>query len=514
MRALLVNPPYQTLTSNFGVGHQVPLGLLMVGGTLLDAGHEVCLLDAEARHLSFTEIADAAREWRADVVMSGHAGSTPAHPVTVRMFRALRAALPEVRTVYGGVYPTYQARRILAEEPAVDFIVRGEGEAVARKLLAAFAAGRSPESVPGLACRSMSGSGSAGEIHLTPPAVPIANLDDHRTGWELVDDWDLYQCFGVGRAAIVQFSRGCPHRCTYCGQHQFWERWRHRDPVRVADEIEQLCRAHGVRFVTLADENPTTLQAPWRRLLEELAGRRLPVSFFATIRASDIVRDEEILPLYRAAGIRHVLMGIETTRAEVIDRIAKRSDVATDERACQLLRAHGVFSVIGHIVGVGSEGNARGPAEETWADFRAARRQLARYGGDFLNAMYVTPHPWTVFGREVAGREVIETDLARWDYRHQVLAHGRMSPWQLFLAVKWLEVCFHLRPRRLWSLARLADRDDRRQLWWGTRRASRVWFAEIVEFVVRGLRRAPARTVAEIHDMKPVISAAEPRLQS
>jgi hypothetical protein len=28
MKVLLINPPYQTITSNFGVGHQVPLGLL------------------------------------------------------------------------------------------------------------------------------------------------------------------------------------------------------------------------------------------------------------------------------------------------------------------------------------------------------------------------------------------------------------------------------------------------------------------------------------------------------
>ena len=48
MRVLLINPPYQTLTSNLGVGHQIPLGLLMVGGPLLDAGHQVRLLDAEA----------------------------------------------------------------------------------------------------------------------------------------------------------------------------------------------------------------------------------------------------------------------------------------------------------------------------------------------------------------------------------------------------------------------------------------------------------------------------------
>jgi hypothetical protein len=37
MRILLINPPYQTLTANVGVGRQIPLGLLMVGGPLLDA---------------------------------------------------------------------------------------------------------------------------------------------------------------------------------------------------------------------------------------------------------------------------------------------------------------------------------------------------------------------------------------------------------------------------------------------------------------------------------------------
>jgi len=52
MKILLINPPYQTLTSNLGVGHQVPLGLLLVGGSLIDAGFDVKLLDAEALHLS------------------------------------------------------------------------------------------------------------------------------------------------------------------------------------------------------------------------------------------------------------------------------------------------------------------------------------------------------------------------------------------------------------------------------------------------------------------------------
>jgi anaerobic magnesium-protoporphyrin IX monomethyl ester cyclase len=48
VRILLINPPYQTLTSTWGVGHQVPLGLPAVGGPLLDAGHAVSLLDASS----------------------------------------------------------------------------------------------------------------------------------------------------------------------------------------------------------------------------------------------------------------------------------------------------------------------------------------------------------------------------------------------------------------------------------------------------------------------------------
>src|SRR5947207_4074154 len=128
MNVLLINPPYQTLTSNLGVGHQVPLGLLMVGGSLIDAGFQVRLLDAECRHLSIASIVEHVRDSRPDVVMTGHAGSTPAHPICARMLSALKDACPRVLTVYGGVFPTYYARQILIRERAIDVVVRGEGE--------------------------------------------------------------------------------------------------------------------------------------------------------------------------------------------------------------------------------------------------------------------------------------------------------------------------------------------------------------------------------------------------
>src|SRR5262245_13253912 len=331
MKVLMLNPTYWNFTSTLDVGPQVTLGLLAVGGPLLDAGHTVRLLDAECRRLSPAAVARAVRQFGPDLVMTGHAGSTPAHPVCTRVLRAVKAACPGVVTVYGGVYPTYHAARILAEEPAVNFVVRGEGEATAADLAAALSragpgwrSGDPFRHVPGIAYRA------GGEVAVTPDRPPIPDLDACRVGWELIDDWDRYQCFGLGRAAVVQFSRGCPHRCTYCGQHGFWVQWRRRGVRKFVDEIHWLHRTHRVNFFTLADENPTTLRDEWQQLLEELAGRRLPVHFFATIRATDVVRDADLLPLYRRAGILYVLMGIESTSDAVLRQVRKGSTTRHD----------------------------------------------------------------------------------------------------------------------------------------------------------------------------------------
>lgn len=479
MNVVLLNPPYVTLTSRLGVGHQVPLGLLAVGGSLVDAGHNVSLLDAEAKRMSDDEIVDALHELKADVVMIGHAGSTPAHPVCVGVMRAIKRRLPQLITIYGGVYPTYHVRQILRDEPSVDVIVRGEGEATATNVLSTidrcgFAAW-ALSNVAGIAFRCEN------SIIVTQDAAPIRNLDAHRIAWELIDDWDRYQCFGLGRAAIVQFSRGCPHRCTYCGQHNFWVKWRHRDPVRLADEIAWLHDVHGVKFITLADENPTTDQRLWRQLLEEIARRGRDVQFFATIRAADIVRDAEFIDLYRRAGILYILMGIDATDPQLIEKIKKRSSTTVDAQACALLRRAGIRSMIAHIVGLG---------EDTWRSFWRAFQAMCHYDGDLLNVMYATPHSWTAFAQQNAARLVVQENQRRWDYRHQILHERSMSPRQLFFAVKLLEFVYHLRPRAVWRLLSGGDWRMRSQRWWTQLHITVVWIGEIAEFIL-STRTAP-----------------------
>lgn len=485
MRVALINGPLKSAVCDLGVGHQMPLGLLMVGGPLLDAGHEVSLIDAACGHLPDEAIVARVAESGAAVVMIAHVGSTSAHPACLRTLRAIKSAMPRLVTVYGGVYPTYSYRQILAEHPEVDVIVRGEGEVTTLDLVGALEAhikesgaqGPSLDTdwlagIPGLAIRR------DGVPVSTGPRAPLEDLEANRIGWELIEDWDHYHAFGLGRAAVVQFSRGCPHTCTYCGQWMFWKRWRHRDVTRFVDELEALHRQHDVRFLWLADENPTTLKAVWRDVLAEIAERRragrLDVTMCASIRAQDIVRDADILHLYHDAGFLYVLMGVETVTDKTLGRIHKGMSVDDAYQAVRLLRAHGILSIVDYIFGL---------EEETPRTLWRGLRGLQRYDGDYVNALYITPHSWTPLGYELQGAPLVERDVAKWDYRHQVLAVKHLTPSQLFVGVKLVELIYSLSPRRLARILTAPEPHLRRQLRFSLRHTSAVFLAELIEHV-------------------------------
>jgi len=115
-----------------------PLGLLALGGPLLDARHRVKLLDAEFGPMPLNRIISAARDYAPDAVLMGHSGSTSGHPMASRIARAVRTAIPHAWIIYGGVFPTYHWSDIMKQEPAVDIIVRGEGEETIVRLVKAL----------------------------------------------------------------------------------------------------------------------------------------------------------------------------------------------------------------------------------------------------------------------------------------------------------------------------------------------------------------------------------------
>ncbi|MGE5293848.1 MAG: magnesium-protoporphyrin IX monomethyl ester anaerobic oxidative cyclase [Solirubrobacterales bacterium] len=484
MRIMLINPPHPSIGSRIPREHLPPLGLLSIGGPLIDAGHQVRLLDAEFGPLSTPEIVGEVVAYAPQAVLVGHSGSTSGHPTVAAVTRAVREALPDVRIVYGGVFPTFHWHRVLTEEPQIDVIVRGEGEETAVRVIQVLEAGAPLDSIPGIAFRNH------GVPQATAPAPVIEDLDSVRVAWELVD-LKRYSYWGDRRAVVAQFSRGCPHQCSYCGQHPFWRRWRHRDPKKFAAELAWLYRTHGVEVIDFADENPTASRSAWQAFLEALIAENVPLTLVGSTRADDIVRDADILHLYKKAGVARFLLGIENYDEETLKKIAKGGTTAKDREAIRLLRRHDILSMATYVVGF---------EEEKDADYWRSLRQLLSYDPDQIQLLYVTPHRWTPYFESAADRRIIQTDISKWDYKHQVLATKHMPPWRVLLWVKFIEAVIQLRPRSLRRLWTHPDLSIRAAIKWYYRIGRQVWPYEMRNFFFQDRCRKDGPTLAEFWD--------------
>jgi anaerobic magnesium-protoporphyrin IX monomethyl ester cyclase len=476
-RILLINPPHTAIGSRVPREQLPPLGLLSIGGPLLDAGFAVDLIDAEFGPLSLAQIVQRAVPLAPQVIMLGHSGSSSVHATVVELVTLLKVQLPRCTIIYGGVHPSYHWQDILREVLPIDLIVRGEGERTAKLLVEAIYAGGDLAAVDGIALRV------DGQPFATAQAVVIDNLDDYRVGWELIDH-SRYSYWGGMRAVVVQFSRGCPYQCSYCGQRGFWTRYRHRDPVKFAQELARLHREQGVQLINFADELPTGSRKAWQAFLEALIAENVNLTLVGSTRTGDIVRDADILHLYRKAGVIRFLLGIESYEESTLKTIKKGATTSEDRLAIQLLRQHGIISMATYVFGF---------EEETDADYWRSFKHLLRYDPDQIQMLYVTPHRWTPYYPTVMHRKVIESDTRKWDYKHQVLATLKVPPWRVFLWVKTIEVMMQLRPKAL-ARSYLTGSDYGHAMRWYVRMGRRVWLRELWEFVFqrRHLHNGPS----------------------
>jgi len=240
--------------------------------------------------------------------------------------------------------------------------------------------------------------------------------------------------------------------------------------------LQYLSHEHEVRSIWIADENWGADRQQFVQVLTAMASLPFRLEVFCSLCAEDIVRDRDILSLYRRAGMRFVLMGIESDDEEVLRRIGKHNPHETACRAISLLREHGILSVANYVCGL---------RQETHRTMFRTLRRIRQSEPDFLNALYLCPHGWTQEGRTTSIESIIQPDQERWTYRCQVLRSSRLSACALFAWVKMTELFVHVRWRWFWRMFTHPDREVRRLLRWCFPRITAVWFAEICDFLLR-----------------------------
>ena len=317
----------------------------------------------------------------------------------------------DATVVVGGIHASNTIAQCLEDNPAVDYVVCGEGEEAFAELLDALASGTDGD-LTGIHSRTNIKRGLATPFEHT---LPVKNLDIDFTVYPRILDMSDYtqrtSLFSLSKTSLavssfaVMASRGCPGRCTFCASHTVHgRRPRWRTLENTLAEIRWLHSEYGVTKVYLMDDNfipkPKAIE-----LFTALAATGIP-GFEVVIQNLSINHtDHDLIDAVVKAGINNIAYAIESGSSAVQKRIKKFVNL---EKA---------FDIVAYSQGKGL--NVRcfyivGFPGETIEEMNETLDYARRLGADWSSFNVAVPLPGSEMYDEFASMGVLEDGPRSW----------------------------------------------------------------------------------------------------
>ena len=240
----------------------------------------------------------------------------------LEVVRFARSAAPAVPVVWGGVHATLFPEQVLAE-PAVDVVVRAEGERTLAELAEALAEGRGPEGIRGVSHRVK------GRVVHEPerPFVELGEMPD--VDLDLAPGGDHFLVEGRP-ATYAETSRGCPMNCAYCYNAAFHHhKWRADPPDVVLERWRRLRRERPhIVHLSIVDDNYFGQKSHALALAEGLVKAGRPFTY--QVQGAEVAvmagMSEDELRLLKRSGCVRLDMGVESGSRRMLAAVNKRLD--------------------------------------------------------------------------------------------------------------------------------------------------------------------------------------------
>jgi radical SAM superfamily enzyme YgiQ (UPF0313 family) len=323
-------------------------------------------------------------------------------------------------TILGGYHPTLEPD-FCAAHPAIDFVVRGEGEHTFKEVVDFIA--KSPNAKLKKDILSISYKDENGIVIHNAQRPLETNLDVFPIPRRDLIKGKSYSYLGT-RVMLMETSRGCPHKCAFCCIIKMWSdptglmSYRTKSIKRIMQELYTIDTNWD--FVFFNDDNFTINIKRTDKILDAIKKSGLNRRFFFSCqsRVDTFHRNPWLAPKMAEVGFKQVFFGIESVHQASLDAMGKKTNPDMIRAACKMATDNGI-SIFGGMI-VGFPGETKEMVREN-INFAISLNL------DFVQFTPITAFPGTPFFKEMeaAGR------IATYDWKYYNLFHPMMRTEQL-----------------------------------------------------------------------------------
>jgi radical SAM superfamily enzyme YgiQ (UPF0313 family) len=362
-KVLLVQPHIDIRKPQVLENAPLPINLVYVG-TAIEDKHQVKIYD---RNLipGDNEFLDYVKNYSPDIIGLNSITSEMLFDL-MHLGKMIKSNFPKIIILVGGVHATIEPDSIL-NEPYIDYILRGEGEAAFLEFCDTF--DKNPKKLKKLKNVNKN------------PLRPFVNMDDLKLpNYDLVD----IKKYGI---FYVNMSRGCPGDCSFCYSPKMWGINDHPHIRAYSLEktkllFKELIEKYNVKVFSIVDDNFVPFKSRAIEICRFLEGYKL--HFFCFGRA-DYVNDE-ILRALKKAGCHTIQIGIESGNQRVLDFLNKKVSVQQNIEAIKCCKRNGITLDASCMAGITSE---------TIEELKDTVNMIKTYKPDIVNMKVFNPMPGT-----------------------------------------------------------------------------------------------------------------------
>ncbi len=379
----------------------MPLALLAIGSYLDKNKYDVIIIDGRLEDDPVTKIFSLLP----NAICFGVTVLT-GDPIknALAVSRAVKNEFPNIPIIWGGWHPSLFPAETLAEK-SIDIVVKGQGEITFSELLERFENKQPLSNLKGICYKENDELMINMDRHLTDiNSFPPFNYD-------LIDVKGYKKLSGKNQIDYIS-SQGCRFRCAFCADPAMYKRgWYGYSSERIGNEIELLWKKYKFDHVHFQDETFFTNKKRVQEVAREFINRKLPITWFGTMRADQGVRlDDDTWKLCKSSGLKKIMIGMEAGTQAMLDwmqKDIKLEHIFETAEKCVLHNIGIIFSVI-----VGFPHESAESVFETLAVVKRLRKMSDHFS---VSIYYYKPYPGNKIADELSAEGYqFPTGLEAW----------------------------------------------------------------------------------------------------